>query len=448
VAGRFALQAPDGATVTLDRFPILLGRTTPGGVIPDVDVSHLDPQEGVDNRHCELNSAEGGVTVRDLGGVSGTWVDGRRIPPGGEGLLALGGSLRVAGVQLVLISAPSRNLVVGEPPMAPTPLGGDWRDSPGSRGVPPPPSSSGAAEVSVSPRRTRSAQDLSGAPAAMRASLEGGAEAVRMVEGSPLQVRRLGAITSEGDPLSQGALEDAIRTARRVLGRPEEAPAGWGYAGDLEIDFVDRPVGSRASVGAVLLQTPDFDADVLERAVAWVATGGALLVAGRRPEIVLKLLGVELVNCCSKPRILSQGEAAWASPGWVAISPGSQGGLEAALDADPLVMVDWRQGDLERVLASIPRLAGGTIVALEAASAEAALERCAQSSPSAWLGPGTPVTADRSAEAVPPQEALMLRRELARRLRRALSWSSGTVELQAVSAASDGGGWLLTPAEG
>lgn len=444
MAGQFALRAPDGATVTLDRFPILLGRTTPGGVIPDVDVSHLDPQEGVDNRHCELYLADGGVEVRDLGGVSGTWVDGQRLRPGGQRVLPVGGSLRVAGVQLTLIPAPGRHLG-GEPAVSLTPTVGDWRDSLGSRGVPPPPSSSGAVEDAVPAPRLRSPLDLTGAPATMRAALAGGADAVRMVEGSPLQVRRLGETTAEGEPLSQGVLDDALGAVRRVLGRPEDARSGWGYAGDLEIDFVDRPIASRASLGAVVVSPPDADAGVLERAAAWVEAGGTLLVAGRRPEVVLRLLGAYLVRSGTRPRILASRDSSWASPGWVAISPGSPDGLSVALEGDPLVAVEPQAAELERILACIPRLAGGTILAVEAASPEAALEHCARSSPREWLDSSIPNTAERAAEVVQPPQGGPLRIELARRLRRVVSWASGTVEFQDVSFDPTLGGWVLVP---
>ena len=120
-----ALRALDGATVTLERYPIVLGRSLPGGSVPDVDVSHLDPNEAVDSRHCELVRDPNGLEVHDLGALSGTWVQGRRLPAGGRALLELGGTLRVAGVTMTLIDSPNQPLA---PPVSPSP----------SRSVPPP----------------------------------------------------------------------------------------------------------------------------------------------------------------------------------------------------------------------------------------------------------------------------------------------------------------------
>ena len=137
--GLLALRAQDGATVTLERYPILLGRRTPGGTIPDVDVSHLDPNEAVDNRHLELIRVPVGVEVHDLGGISGSWVDGRRLAPGARALLEVGGSLRVAGVVMTLIA------VAGTPP--PPPSGrsrassgssATWLENGPAQGIPPP----------------------------------------------------------------------------------------------------------------------------------------------------------------------------------------------------------------------------------------------------------------------------------------------------------------------
>ncbi|MGA7088082.1 MAG: FHA domain-containing protein, partial [Candidatus Dormiibacterota bacterium] len=141
-SGLLALQAADGATVTLERFPILLGRSVPGGTIPDVDVSHLDPDEAVDNRHCELNRVPTGIDVHDLGGVSGTWVNGRRLAPGGRALLEVNGTIRVAGVMMTLVEAagsslpelaPIRAVPAASPPST-------WLESRPVSGVPPPPS--------------------------------------------------------------------------------------------------------------------------------------------------------------------------------------------------------------------------------------------------------------------------------------------------------------------
>ncbi len=431
--GQLALRASDGATVTLERFPIILGRMTPGGVVPDVDVSHLDPQEAVDNRHCELFPDEGGVEVHDLGGVSGTWVDGRRLPPGGRAFLGVGGALRVAGVQLTLTPSPGRR-----PPSSPPPGSGpaaeEWRESSGTHGVPLPPSASSVGTAAVPAPSPPSVLDLSGAPALARPHLEGGALAVRMVEGFPLQILRDGTFTSEPDPLSQGAMEDALRAARRVLGAAEDAAFGWGYVGDLQIDFLAAPIASRANVGVAVTPSTPLGPAIASTAADWVAAGGGLLIAGRRPEQVLRALSSSLHVVGLRPWALSRSGSSWLPSGWGELRPDSEGVLGAALQGDPLVLLDPDDGELAAVLESLPRLSGGTVIALDSASPEAALERCHRLLPESPAGAG--LVPERHPE------------EVARRLPRILTWQPAKrVRLCVPQVQSHLGGWGLEDLE-
>jgi len=379
-----ALRAGDGATVTLERYPILLGRSVPGGLVPDVDVGHLDPGEAVDNRHCELAQDEGGVEVHDLGGVSGTWVDGRRLAPGGRALLRVGGSLRVAGVALTLVPAPERRPAPPLPgygvselrPAGPAP---EWRESDAGPGVPPPPSASSvqlpAPPPAAEPRQAN--LDLTGAPRRARPELEGGAEAVRLTTGLPLQVRRQGTWTSEGEPLAPGELAEAVSTARRALGLGEDALSGWGQVGDLELDLLVPPLAEREYLAAIASGPEPIPATWLDLAAERVERGGSLLVAMHRPELALGALAARLLGPSRRPRVLSyQGPRAWVPLAWPCLDGGQGGALEAALAADPVFVVRPPEQVLGELLNRLPRLGGGTVLALDSASVEAALEEC------------------------------------------------------------------------
>ena len=381
-----ALRAGDGATVTLERYPILLGRSVPGGVVPDVDVSHLDPSEGVDNRHCELVLDDGGVEVHDLGGVSGTWVDGRRLPPGGRALLRVGGSLRVAGVSLALVPAPGRRVV---PPLPyygssqPEPAAGvgEWRESDAGPGVPPPPSASSVHSPPPAPavELRPSGLDLTGAPPLARPELEDGAEAVRLMAGLPLQVRRHGAWASRGEPLTSGELGEAVSTVRRSLGLDEETSSGWGHVGDLELDFLVPPLAERAYLAAIASGPDQIPSALLDTCGELIDRGGSLLVAMRHPELALGSLATRLQGPSRRPRVLSyQDPRAWVPLGWPTLEGGAGGALEDALGADPLFLVRPPTAVLEALLGRLPRLSGGTVLALEAVSVEAALDECAR----------------------------------------------------------------------
>lgn len=380
--GLLALRAGDGATVTLERYPILLGRSVPGGIVPDVDVSHLDPGEAVDNRHCELAAEEGGVEVHDLGGVSGTWVDGRRLPPGGRALLRVGGSLRVAGVALELVSAPDRRpapayTAYGSSQLEQAAPGQEWRESDASSGVPPPPSASSVlpSQPAPAPDPRHPILDLTGAPLLARPALEGGAEAVRLTTGLPLQVRRQRVWSSEGPPLSPGNLADAVSTGRRALGLGEDALSGHGHVGDLELDFLTPPLAEQSYLAAVVNGPDPVPGPLLDLCADLVSRGGSLLVAAGHPEVALGSLADRMQGTSRRPRVLSyQDPRRWVPLGWPTLDGQAKGALDDAMDADPLFLVRPPATVLATLLDRLPRRSGGSVLALESASVEAALE--------------------------------------------------------------------------
>lgn len=385
ISGLLALQAQDGATVTLERYPILIGRSVPGGTIPDVDVSHLDPGEAVDNRHCELIRVPTGVEVHDLGGISGTWVDGRRLPPGGRALLEVGGSLRVAGVATTLVGATG---ALGPPSPSIRSLGATgaaapWLETGPAQGVPPPPSAGGAV-LNEDPDLNESRPvelDLSGAPVLARDSLERGAEAVRVRPGEPLQVLIGERWTQQGQPLSPAAAAEAVATARRALTLPDDAISGEGHAGDVALDFVLPPLSDRLYLAvrrAPQVPAP-LDRSELDDARRVVAEGGALLVVGPWPEPALAALAERFQIGFLDARVVSYGSNPWWVPSaWPVLDPNHPGAVQAALTGGELFLNQPPDSIVGELLMTLPRAGGGTVLALRQHSLVGALERIAR----------------------------------------------------------------------
>ncbi|HVB54102.1 MAG TPA: FHA domain-containing protein [Candidatus Acidoferrales bacterium] len=382
--GLLALRASDGATVTLERFPILLGRSFPGGTIPDVDVSHLDPNEAVDNRHVELTRVPAGVEVHDLGGVSGSWVDGRRLGPGARALLEVGGSLRVAGVAMTLIEVagappppPSARSLVSSGPSA------TWLENGPAQGIPPPPSAGAAIledDPDEPPARTLEL-DLSGAPALAREALERGAELVRIRPGSPLEVLAGERWTQLGKPLSPGTAAEAVGTVRRGLDLPDEALCGEGHVGDVALEFLLPPLTDRPylAVRVAARESADLDPADLVEARRAVLGGGALLVVGPWPEPALAALAERFEASFASTRLLSFGSAGWWVPaGWPVLDQHHPGAVLEALRSGELFLDQPPDPILDELIRSLPRPGGGTVVALRQHSLLGGLEHVAR----------------------------------------------------------------------
>lgn len=370
--------------MTLERYPILLGRSIAGGTIPDVDVSHLDPNEAVDNRHLELTRVPAGVEVHDLGGVSGSWVDGRRLAPGARALLEVGGSLRVAGVVMTLIevagalpSPPSIHSLSGSGPSA------SWLESGPVQRVPPPPSAGAAVldEVPVPAPELPDELDLSGAPVVAREALERGAELVRIRPGSQLEVLAGQRWSQLGKPLAPGAVADAVGTVRRALDLPEEVLSGEGHVGDVAVEFLLPPLTDRPYlVVRVAARIPAaLDPGPLEEARQMVLDGAALLVAGPWPEPALAALAALFEQHFAGTRVLSFGSADWWVPaGWPALDPYHPGSVQEALRAGELFLDQPPDPILGELIRSLPRSGGGTVLALRQHSLVGGLEQLAR----------------------------------------------------------------------
>jgi hypothetical protein len=149
--------------------------------------------------------------------------------------------------------------------------------------------------------------------------------------------------------------------------------------GDLAIDFGVPPLVDRAYAGAVLATAGPIPEQVLAQIDEVVAGGGCVLIAMRRPELALRTIAERLGRFSRRPRVLSsQKPVAWAPPGWPVFDCGSEQGRTEALGGDPMVAIDPPGPVLETILAALPRQLGGTVLALEAASVEAALEECSR----------------------------------------------------------------------
>ncbi|MGH7641270.1 MAG: FHA domain-containing protein [Candidatus Dormibacteria bacterium] len=371
-AGLLALRAADGATVTLERYPILLGRSAAGGVVPDVDVCHLDPGGAVDNRHLELDRVPQGLEVHDLGGTGGTWVDGRRLPPGGRALLEVGSLLRVASVQLTLVQATSAS-----PSPATESEPAPWLEGRSADAVPPPPSAGALVREEVEESPNPAVLDFSGAPALAREALERGAELVRLRPGSPLEVLRAGEWSLVGRTVGQAAATDALEMARRLLGSRRGALSDQGHVGDLALDFVAPPLTDRIYLSAARAprQPAPLDWGQLERACQEVERGATLLVAASWPEPALAALAQRFEHGGAGPRLLSfAGSDWWVPVGWAVLDSSHPDVVQEALRQAPLFLVEPPEPVLDELLRVLPRAEGGTVVALRRASLRGTLE--------------------------------------------------------------------------
>lgn len=386
ISGLLALQAADGATVTLERYPILLGRSVPGGTVPDVDVSHLDPDEAVDNRHCELNRVPTGIDVHDLGGVSGTWVNGRRLAPGGRALLEVGGTLRVAGVMMTLVEAGGSSMPelasIRPVPAASPPS--TWLESRPVRGVPPPPSAGPSTiDEEPAPAEARPSDlDLSGAPVIAREALERGAEVVRIRPGSPLEILTGERWEAVGQQLSGATAAEAIGTARRALALPDEAASGAGHSGDVWLELMLPPLSDRPylAVRIAAREPAELRREELDTARRVVREGSTLLVVGPWPEPALAALANRLDAGFASTRVLSYAPSAWwVPPGWPVLEPDHESAVEEALSSGELFLDQPPAPVLEALLRALPRPGGGTVLALRGCSLVAGLELIARS---------------------------------------------------------------------
>ncbi len=96
------LRARDGATVTLETFPAVLGRGTPAAEADETtyDMSNLDTANKVSRRHARLWWESGQLMVADLGSSNGTRLDGSVLAKGASVVAANGARLELGPLSL------------------------------------------------------------------------------------------------------------------------------------------------------------------------------------------------------------------------------------------------------------------------------------------------------------------------------------------------------------
>ncbi len=395
-----ALEAVDGATVALERFPIVVGRLVAGDPVPDVDVGHLDPLERVAPAHCRLTLEEGGVMVHDLGSPAGTWVAGTRVRPGHPRRLDLHDTLRIADVRLTLVAlTPSDPAVLAAPPsgVEPTPLPGvpvalpPPRMDPPARPpgaasrppVPPPPSLAGmptampAEAPADAPAEAAAGDPLQGGPAEVRSRLGTGATAVRLHAGSPALVRRGERWAEEGPILTVAAVETAIAEARRILGIRDGRPAGVGRGAGLLLDWVAPPLSRSAHLAAEPFRREPADLPPpLRRALAaHLGHGRPLLVVAPWPAPILAALAEGALLSLRPRAVPAEADAWWVPAGWPLFSavPELPDDIDALLAGGLTIVEGPTAPELERLMARSPH--GALVVSVEGPTVLAGLER-------------------------------------------------------------------------
>jgi hypothetical protein len=91
-----------GHTFTLDGVDFGIGRASKAaGVVPDIDLTELDPEKTLSRRHARLTRTAAGFVLRDEEGRNGTFVNGDRLTAGQQVKLEEGDRVRFGLVELV-----------------------------------------------------------------------------------------------------------------------------------------------------------------------------------------------------------------------------------------------------------------------------------------------------------------------------------------------------------
>jgi pSer/pThr/pTyr-binding forkhead associated (FHA) protein len=70
-------------------------------VVPDIDLTELDPEKTLSRRHARLTRTAAGFVLRDEEGRNGTFVNGDRLTAGQQVKLEEGDRVRFGLVELV-----------------------------------------------------------------------------------------------------------------------------------------------------------------------------------------------------------------------------------------------------------------------------------------------------------------------------------------------------------
>lgn len=133
-----------GAVLPLSRRAQVVGRPDPvAGWQPEIDLSAADTGHTVSRRHAEITCDGSAVTLRDLGGPNGTFIDGVRMPTGGSAPLGQDSDLRFGELAARYVAEATWPDGVEadweRSPAAPADVAGAGQTMIGPRGAPAPP---------------------------------------------------------------------------------------------------------------------------------------------------------------------------------------------------------------------------------------------------------------------------------------------------------------------
>jgi pSer/pThr/pTyr-binding forkhead associated (FHA) protein len=81
----------------------VLGRRSPYGQLPDVDLSDYQAYIlGVSRRHASIAVSQDGCTICDLGSANGTWINGERLRPHTPQPLKNGDEVRMGKLNIAI----------------------------------------------------------------------------------------------------------------------------------------------------------------------------------------------------------------------------------------------------------------------------------------------------------------------------------------------------------
>ncbi len=108
--GQLTHRGDSGAVFILpDRPTALVGRLDPTqGLLPDIDLTAIDPQVSTSRRHARILSQEGQFSIVGERATNGTFVNGRRLDPDQPQPIQSGDEISFGAVQMVFSIDPGR----------------------------------------------------------------------------------------------------------------------------------------------------------------------------------------------------------------------------------------------------------------------------------------------------------------------------------------------------
>jgi pSer/pThr/pTyr-binding forkhead associated (FHA) protein len=96
------VHVKSGKAFPLDGVDFGIGRSSKAaGIVPDIDLTDLDPDKTLSRRHARLTRTAAGFVIREEEGRNGTFVNGDRLAAGQQVTLEEGDRVRFGLVELV-----------------------------------------------------------------------------------------------------------------------------------------------------------------------------------------------------------------------------------------------------------------------------------------------------------------------------------------------------------